>query len=129
MLAPLLIAGAIAAAPAAPADGTYAGHTTEGHKIRVVVAHGEVSRTMVSITHYVCDPHGIVGPVLVRVRPHAAITRRTVRFEAADAPLFLRMRATFGARRTLTGTVKAHGTIGTGDPCTSPSIRFSAKRR
>ncbi len=112
-----------------PADGTYAGHTTEGHKIRVVVAHGEVSRTMVSITHYVCDPHGIVGPVLVRVRPHARISRRAVRFEAADAPLLLRMRATFGARRTLRGTVRARGTIGTGDPCASPAIHFSATRR
>ena len=134
MLVPLLAVAAASLATAAghaapPRDGTYVGTTGEHRKIRVVVAGGEVARAMTTAGAYVCRPEGAVGPLTVKVRPHAPVVDRAVRFDAGPTTAKLRMAATFPTRTTLRGTVRVHGTIGTGDPCTSPVRRFTAKLR
>jgi hypothetical protein len=132
VLLPLVLAGSLALAahaPSAPRDGTYVGATSEHRKIRIVVEDGQIARTAVTINSYRCDPEGQVGPVVLRVRPHAPIVERAVSFDSGTMVNMLRLRATFGSRTRMSGSVRAHGTIGTGDPCTSPVRRFTAKRR
>ncbi len=141
LLIAALAASTIATAPAAitaptPAphsaaaspSRTYRGKTSEGGAVRIVVADGHVQLATVIVGRYVCKPEGSIGPMSVQVHPAAPITAGRFAFDAGSMPESLAMRATFGAHRTVRGTLRAHGTIGTGDPCSSPTFRFTARR-
>jgi hypothetical protein len=118
---------ALAAAPGG--DGTYVGRTAEGGKVSVVVEDGRVTRLKATMRVYVCDPEGDIGPVRVRVRPAAPLTARGV-FAFVAGPVSERLTATgrLAGLRGMHGTLRLRGTIGTGDPCSSPPVKFTARR-
>lgn len=121
---------AVALAAPAPPDGIYRGTTAERLPVRISVRDGRVAKTVVRIGRYVCVPEGDVAPLAVTVRPSAPIgADRRFSFAAGTMPESLRMSGTFGARGTLRGRLQAYGTIGTGDPCRSPTLRFTARRQ
>lgn len=139
MLRPALTITAVAAAmfssaPAAlavsaPAAGTYRGSTAEGRAITLTVAQGRVARVDVAVVDYACDLEGDIGPLAVRVRPGARIGS-SGRFGGSAGPFSERLRidGRFGRRARVRGSLRLRGTVGTGEPCSSPRISFSARR-
>jgi hypothetical protein len=121
---------ALAAGAGAPStDGTYAGRTSEGGKLTVVVEGGRVARVKATVRVYVCDPEGDLGPIRVTVRPDAPLTpRRTFAFTAGPPSERLTVGGRLAGVRGMHGTLRLRGTIGTGDPCSSPPIAFTARR-
>lgn len=131
-----LVAGAvIAATPAVPADGTYKGTTTTDHQpVRIVVVDGRVQTAFATVRRYRCERFGDVGPVAVAAMPNAAISARRFSFDGGRTPSYLKMHGTFSARttgpkrNTVTGSLRAYGTIATGQACTSPTRAFTLRR-
>lgn len=135
LLTTLLAGAALAAGPAVPADGTYKGTTTTDHQaVRIVVVDGRVQTAFATVRHYRCDKFGNVGPVAVAVMPNAPVTARKFSFDGGRAPSYLKMYGTFSARttgrtrNTVTGSLRAYGTIATGQTCTSPRRAFTLRR-
>ena len=121
---------ALAAGAGAPStDGAYSGRTTEGGKVTVVVEGGRVARVKATVRVYVCDPEGDIGPVRVVVRPDAPLTAtRTFAFTAGPRSERLTLAGRLAGVRGMHGKLRLRGTIGTGDPCSSPPIAFTARR-
>jgi hypothetical protein len=96
----------------------YAGQTTEHRRIVLDVRGRAVIGVRVGITRYPCAAFGDVGPIVVRERGRAAIDRDG-RFRLIAGEL---------RRRThrISGTVRVHGSIATGQRCASGTLRFSA---
>jgi len=139
VLRPALILTAVAAAmissPAAtlaaraPSAGTYRGATAEGRAITLTVAAGRVTRVDVAVVNYACDLEGDIGPLAVKGAPRARIGAAG-RFGGSSGPTSERMRidGRFGRGASVRGSLRLRGTVGTGEPCSSPRIRFSARR-
>jgi hypothetical protein len=126
VLLSLLVA---AAAATAPASGTYTGTTTEHLPVKIVVRGGHVVRASARTGTYTCDPHGELGGNRITVDTDADATGGTFRFDAGREVLSLKMTGTVVTRTRIKGRLRIHGTIGTGDPCTSRAVRFTVRRR
>lgn len=124
-----MLALALLALAAGGGDGTYSGRTEEGGKVAVVVEDGRVVRLKTTLRVYVCDPEGDIAPVRVVVRPAAPLTGRG-RFAFTAGPVSERLtaRGRLAGVRGMHGTLRLRGTIGTGDPCSSPPVAFTARR-
>jgi len=131
--AALAASPAAAAAPAVPVDGTYKGTMTDGQPVRIVVVDGRVDTAFATVRRYSCEQFGELGPMAVAVRANAAIVRRKFTFDAGRTPSYLTMHGTFSSRTkgrdkgTVTGKLRAYGTIATGTKCTSPTRGFTLR--
>ncbi len=139
VLRPALILVAVAAATissppaslaaASPAPGTYRGSTAEGQAITLTVSRGRVARISVAVVNYACDLEGDIGPLPVTGAPRARVSA-SGRFGATSGPTSERLRVDgrFGRGARVRGSLRVRGTMGTGEPCASPRIAFSARR-
>ena len=139
MLLAALIAGAAlvatpaAAAPAVPVDGTYKGTMTDGQPVRIVVVDGRVDTAFATVRRYSCEQFGELGPMAVAVRANVPIVKRKFTFDGGRTPSYLMIHGTFSSRTkgkdkdTVTGKLRAYGTIATGTKCTSPTRGFTLK--
>jgi hypothetical protein len=109
----------------------YTGHTTEDRRIVVDVRGRAVVAVRAGIGRYRCDTFGDVGPLVVRATGRAAIGRDgRFRFTAGEPAQRITVAGTLRrATRRITGTVRVHGSIATGQRCASATLRFSAAHR
>jgi hypothetical protein len=121
----VLVALLAAAAAVVPASGTYTGRTSEHEPVRLVVRAGVVVRADATVANYRCEPEGEIGGRRVVRAVAAPFSGGRFRFDAGPMPEFLKMTGRAGPKRTITGRLRVHGTIGTGDPCTSRTVRYS----
>ena len=116
----MLAALAVAASVAPVGDGAY-----RARDLTLVVRDRRVVRVDATVRRFVCDPFGDIGPIRVRERPDAAIDRGgRLRFTVGPPSERLTVRARFGGHGRARGALRLRGTIGTGDPCASPTRRF-----
>jgi hypothetical protein len=116
---------AIAATAFAP---VYSARTDESHRLTIAVHHGRVTRVATTVVRYECDQFGDVGPLHIRVEPNARIDRRG-RFSAVAGTRAERVgiAGRVGPNGAATGRIRVSGTIGTGERCASPVIRFRSR--
>lgn len=126
VLLPLLVAAAAATSPVA---GTYTGTTSEHEPVRLVVKGGFVVRATASVDTYRCDPHGDLGGQTVERAVRVRFRGGAFRFDAGPMPQYLKMTGAVSGKHTIRGRLRVHGTIGTGDPCTSRAVRYTVTRR
>jgi hypothetical protein len=108
----------------------YVGQTTEDRWIVVEVRGRVVRGVRVGITRYRCADFGDIGPFIVRERGRAVIGRDG-RFRFAAGEPAQRVTITGVLRRRtqrITGTIRVHGSIATGQRCASATLRFTAAR-
>ena len=108
----------------------YVGQTTEHRRIVLDVRGRAVAGVRVGITRYPCADFGDVGPFVLRERGRAVIGRDgRFRFVAGEAAQRVTVTGVL-RRRThrITGTVRVHGSIATGQRCASGTLRFVAER-
>lgn len=112
---------ALALAGAPPADGTY-----RGDRVALVVRDGAVTEVRATVRRMVCDPFGDIGPLRIAspVADGAIDERGRVAFTVGPPSERLAVRARFDGRERARGRLRVRGTIGTGDPCRSPRVRF-----
>jgi hypothetical protein len=109
----------------------YTGHTSEARRIVVEVRGRAVVGVRAGIDRYPCATFGDVGPLVVRERGRAAIgAGGRFHFTAGEPAQRITVTGTL-RRRThrITGTVRVHGSIATGQRCASATLRFSAAHR
>ena len=110
-----LLAAAAALAPA---------YTDEGRRITVYASKNRVTRVKGTVANYQCDRFGNVGPVRFDVKVRARIDRRG-RFSFVTGNRAERIGiAGYVKRRKAHGRIRMSGTIGTGEPCRSATIRY-----
>jgi hypothetical protein len=131
----LAVAGTAALAPAAEAaapvgSGVWRAAGRDG-LVTITVRKGVVERVRVEAPSFTCDPFGDIGPFKGVVRPAARVrSDRTVSFSArVDEVDRLAFRASFRRDGTVVGRWTGRGTIATGQPCTTGTRRFVARRR
>jgi predicted dienelactone hydrolase len=124
-------AGASAAPGPTPADGRYRARDAAGHRLTLRVRDRRVVRVDVAVGTYRCATFGEVGPLAVTVRPTAAVVSASglARFTSGPPSERLRVRARLLPGGRASAVVRLRGTIATGDPCASPSIRFAPASR
>ena len=122
MIVTTLVAAATALAP------LYTGTTEEGKAIRVHASDRVIHRVTTAVVDYECRRFGQIGPIRVRVDTRAPVDRRG-RFSFVEGERVERVgvAGTVRGDGTITGRVRVSGTIGTGERCSSPVIRFRAR--
>jgi hypothetical protein len=116
-------------ADAVPATA-YSGRTAEHRRIVVEVRGRDVVAVRAGIARYPCATFGDVGPLVVSEAGRARIgAGGRFRFAAGEAAQRITVSGVLRRRaRRVTGTVRVHGTIATGQKCTSATLRFTATR-
>lgn len=102
------------------------GRTSDGAPMSLTLRGGRIVAVRVTVRRYVCDPEGDIGPLAiasaVATRPGPA---RRFGFVAGPGSQRLRVDGRFAAdARLARGSLRLRGTIGTGDPCSSPRVTF-----
>lgn len=117
----LVAALALALAVGPPADGAY-----RGEGVALLVRDGAVIRVRATVRRMVCDPFGDIGPLRIAasVRDATIAPDGRVAFTVGPPSERLTLRARFDGRGRARGRLRVRGTIGTGDPCRSPRVRF-----
>jgi hypothetical protein len=107
----------------------YSGHTTEHRRVVLDVRGRVIVAVRVGIGRYPCETFGDVGPLVVRERLRARIGRDgRFRVTAGEAAQRITLRGVRRATtRTITGTLRVHGSIATGQRCSSATLRFTAR--
>ena len=102
------------------------GRTSEGAPLVLTLRGGRIVRVRVTLERYVCVPQGDIAPVRVDATADARIgPRRRFGFSAGAPSERLRVDGTITASGLAArGSLRLRGTIGTGDPCRSPRVRF-----
>ncbi|WP_272474548.1 hypothetical protein [Baekduia alba] len=108
----------------------YAGHTTEDRRIVVQVRGRVVVAVRAGIARYPCATFGEVGPLVVREAGNARIGRDgRFTFRAGEPAQRITVAGVVRAHaRRVSGTVRVHGSIATGQKCASATLRFTARR-
>ncbi len=123
MLTAAVIAAATALAP------TYVGRTEEGRRIVVETRANKVTLVHATIDDYECEMFGAVGPIRVHEKPRERVARDgKVNTTTGDRTGRVTLKAKFTPAR-VSGTLRVRGTIATGQPCSSRTLRFSAAPR
>jgi hypothetical protein len=108
----------------------YAGQTAEHRRIVLDVRGRTVVGVRAGITRYPCADFGDVGPFVVREVLRARIGRDgRFRFTVGEPAQRITVSGVLRARtHRITGTVRVHGSIATGQKCASATLRFAAAR-
>jgi hypothetical protein len=108
----------------------YVGQTTEHRRVVLDVRGRTVVAIRVGITRYPCATFGDVGPLVVRERARARVRADgRFRFTAGEPAQRITVAGVLRRRtRRITGTLRVHGTIATGQRCASATLRFAAAR-
>ena len=111
-----------------PPPINYTGRTAEDRRIVVEVRGRAVVGVRVGIGRYPCATFGDVGPIAVRETGRAWIGRDgRFTFRAGEVAQRITVTGVVRARtRRVTGTVRLHGTIATGQRCASATLRYRA---
>jgi hypothetical protein len=120
----VIAAALIAAAALSP---SYTARTDESRRLTIAVRHGRVARVTTTVVRYECDQFGDVGPLRIRVAPaRPAPVGRRGRFSFVSGTRAERVgvAGTLGPHGNVTGRLRVSGTIGTGERCASPVVRF-----
>jgi hypothetical protein len=119
-------------APDVLADAApYVGHTTEGRRVVLEVRGRAIVGLTARVVRYPCATFGDVGPVLVQERGRAAVGRDgRFRFTWGEPAQRVTVSGVLRARTTrrVSGTLRVHGSIATGQRCASGTLRFTAAR-
>lgn len=108
----------------------YAGQTAEHRRIVLDVRGRTVLGVRAGITRYPCEDFGDVGPFVVQEPLRATIGRDgRFRFSAGEDAQRITVRGVLRSRtHRISGTVRVHGSIATGQKCASATLRFTAAR-
>ena len=103
----------------------------EHQPITLTVRGATIARIRTSARRYACPAFGDIGPLPLDLRPAIPIGADG-RFHAVTGPVSERTtvsgrRTHRDGRTTITGTLRVAGTIGTGDPCASRTLRFAVR--
>ncbi|CAB4922261.1 unannotated protein [freshwater metagenome] len=125
-----LLLAAPSAGAVASADGLYRGRTAEGLPITLRISGQRVTLVRLDIGRYVCVPEGDIGPLAAEPTTSGRVlTRGIFGFSTGPASQRVRIDGQLARdRRTIRGSLRMTGAIGTGDPCSSRRLRFSAVR-
>jgi hypothetical protein len=106
----------------------YVGHTAENRRIVLDVRGRTVVGVRAGITRYPCADFGDVGPFVVREALRARIGRDgRFRFTVGEPAQRITVSGVLRSRtHRITGTVRVHGSIATGQRCASATLRFAA---
>ena len=131
LCAAALLACAAPPATAASRDGVYRGRTSEGLPISLRVKAGRVQLLRLDIARYVCMPEGDIGPLRAEPTGDGRLLRGNIFGFSTGAPSQrVRIDGQLARRSPLIrGSLRMTGMIGTGDPCRSFRVRFSAALR
>ena len=118
----MILALLMSAAALAP---SYVATTVESRRLTLAVRERRISRVATTVVRYECDQFGDVGPLRIRLAPDAHVDARG-RFSFVTGTRAERVGVAGTLRRdgTVTGRIRVSGTIGTGERCESPAIRF-----
>ncbi|HWH95400.1 MAG TPA: hypothetical protein VNT03_16180 [Baekduia sp.] len=107
----------------------YTGHTAEGRRVVLDVRGRVVVAVRAGVQRYRCETFGDVGPLVVRATGRARIDADgRFRFAAGEAAQRITVTGTLRrATRRITGHLRVHGSIATGQRCASATLRFTAE--
>ena len=119
MIVATLVALASTLAPA------YAGQTDDGTRLTLSARDHRIVRVTTTVARYTCDRFGDIGPLRVtataRVRPDE---RGRFAFVAGERAERIGVAGRVRGGHTITGRVRVSGSIGTGERCRPPLVRF-----
>lgn len=127
----LLDAAPPLADPGAVPTRVMRGRASDGEAMRLALRSSRITAVRVTLRRYVCDPEGDIGPLMVAaVLPATRVHARGIfGFSAGPPSERLRVDGRLSADgRRAGGSMRVHGTIGTGDPCRSPRVTFRLGR-
>ncbi|MDX6686085.1 MAG: hypothetical protein QOF86_2213 [Baekduia sp.] len=107
----------------------YSGQTAEHRRVVVEIRRDALVRVRATLQHYSCATFGEIGPLSLTAPGRARIARDgSFRFVAGPAAQRLTVLGHRRAGGRVTGTLRVHGTIATGQRCASLTVRFTARR-
>jgi hypothetical protein len=126
MIGLLLVAAALAPTPAP----SYTGRTTEDRRVTLTVRDGRVTRVRTTVAVYRCARFGDIGPLAISLAARARVDRRgRFAFVTGERAERVAIAGRLRGRDVVTGRIRVSGTIGTGERCSSRTVRFRATAR
>jgi hypothetical protein len=121
---PVLLAAALAIASATTQEERVVSRTSEGRRVVLTLRAGAVVHVRAGLQHYRCETFGDIGPVVVAHRGRARVAADgSFRFIAGEPAQRVVITGRLAGRRA-TGRLRLHGTIATGQRCSSATLRF-----